>query len=364
MAIILANNATSKLAGSITAASTAISVQSGDGVKFPAIVSPNWFPVTLIDASGNIEICKCTARSADILTVLRGQEGTTPRAFSTGSRVSLRITKAVLDYLFGVVDQLTGTNISAFIKTLLDDADGSAACATLGALEAADYMPMADFFAAKNQSMATAAVVNFDTVLPGFCHLVDITNSSGVKPTSFGSGYGFLTCKYIYGTGTEKALMEVLEPYDGLGVLCWRNYSINSGTWSAWEYAYTSKNTTLNSLTSGSSTTACSAIGAAILGDFTLLDAANGYAKIPTSGGRLIVQWGKTSSIPAKGKTYVTFPTAFSRVCRALVTGSPTGEATASAVVTTSDPTPSGFTVYGDTETTVFLGVFWIAIGT
>ena len=134
MAINLANNATSKLAGSITAASTAISVQSGEGAKFPAPVSPNWFPVTLIDASGNIEICKCTARSGDILTVSRGQEGTTARAFSAGSRVSLRITKAVLDYVFGVVDKLTGTNISGFIKTLLDDADGPTACATLGAL--------------------------------------------------------------------------------------------------------------------------------------------------------------------------------------------------------------------------------------
>ena len=133
MAINLANNATSKLSGSITAAATSITVQSGDGARFPSPVSPNWFPVTLIDAAGNIEICKCTARSGDILTVERGQEGTTARTFDAGSRVSLRITKAVLDYVFGVVDQLTGTTISSFIKTMLDDEDAASAMVTLGA---------------------------------------------------------------------------------------------------------------------------------------------------------------------------------------------------------------------------------------
>ena len=133
MAINLENNATSKLSGSITAEATSISVQSGEGERFPAPVSPNWFPVTLIDAAGNIEICKCTARSGDILTVERGQEGTTARTFAAGSRVSLRITKAVLDYVFGVVDQLTGTTISSFIKTILDDEDAASARTTLGA---------------------------------------------------------------------------------------------------------------------------------------------------------------------------------------------------------------------------------------
>ena len=132
MAIILANNATSKLSGSITAAATSIAVQSGEGAKFPSPVSPNWFPVTLIDADGNIEICQCTARSGDILTVARGREGTTARAFSDGSRVSLRITKGVLDYVFGVVDQLAGTTISSFAKTMLDDANESTVLSTLG----------------------------------------------------------------------------------------------------------------------------------------------------------------------------------------------------------------------------------------
>lgn len=359
MAINLANNATSKLAGSITAASTAISVQSGEGAKFPAPVSPNWFPVTLIDASGNIEICKCTARSGDILTVSRGQEGTTARAFSAGSRVSLRITKAVLDYLFGVVDP-----ISDFIKTLLNDADGPTACATLGALKASDYTPMTDFFAAKNQNMGILSVVNLDTVQPGFCHLVDITNSTGTKPTSFGTQFGFLTCKHISGGGGNKSLLQVLEPYDGYGVLCWRNYSINSFTWSAWEYAYTTKNTTLNSLTSNNSTTACNAIGAARLADFLLSNNSNGYAAIPTSGGKkLIIQWGKTDTIYNNGSADITFPTTFVSACWSLVTGLPVDKMSAASAATTSLPTRYGFKMHGDADTKFTNGVHWIAIG-
>lgn len=151
MAIILANNATAKLAGAITTAATSITVQSGQGALFPAPTSPDWFPVTLIDASGNIEICKCTARSGDILTVVRAQEGTSAKAFAAGSRVSLRVTKAVLDYVFSVVNPLNGltpaadkmpyytsasasalATLTAFARTLLDDADASTALSTLG----------------------------------------------------------------------------------------------------------------------------------------------------------------------------------------------------------------------------------------
>jgi len=97
MAVLLANNATSRLASSLTAAATTLSVTVGEGAKFPSPTAGNWFPVTLLKSSGAIEFVRCTARSGDVLTIVRAQEGTPAQAFSAGDRVELRLTKAVID---------------------------------------------------------------------------------------------------------------------------------------------------------------------------------------------------------------------------------------------------------------------------
>jgi len=96
MAVLYANNATTTLASGITAAATSLTVATGTGSLFPAIVSPDFFYATLIDASNNIEIVKVTARSSDAFTITRAQEGTTARVYATGDKVELRITAAGL----------------------------------------------------------------------------------------------------------------------------------------------------------------------------------------------------------------------------------------------------------------------------
>lgn len=96
MAVLLANNASSRLAASLSATATSLSVTAGEGAKFPAVTSGNWFPVTLIKDTGVLEILRCTARSGDVLTVVRAQEGTQAQAFSAGDRVELRLTAAVI----------------------------------------------------------------------------------------------------------------------------------------------------------------------------------------------------------------------------------------------------------------------------
>lgn len=93
---LLANNAATKLAASISAADTALSVLAGTGGVFPAGGS-DWFPVTLIKPNGEYEICHCSSRSGDILTVVRGREGTAAKAFSAGDRVELRLTSETLN---------------------------------------------------------------------------------------------------------------------------------------------------------------------------------------------------------------------------------------------------------------------------
>ena len=96
MGLLLKNNARSTLSASITATDTIIRVRVGHGDRFPQpSASGDWFPLTLEDESGNIEILRATARQGDVITVTRGAEGTQARSFVSGDAVELRATAAV-----------------------------------------------------------------------------------------------------------------------------------------------------------------------------------------------------------------------------------------------------------------------------
>lgn len=139
----------------------------------------------------------------------------------------------------------TTDNVEGLQETLDGKAeqDHTHSPAEIGALPSGDYVPLRDALAAINLSMAGADTVDFDAVGPGYCHLVDVTASTGTKPAGFGNQFGFLTVQYIYGSNAdgERALLMKLDPYDGNGRACWRNYSVNSDTWKVWEYAYTDR---------------------------------------------------------------------------------------------------------------------------
>lgn len=113
MAVLINNNAASRLASSITAAATSLTVTTGEGAKFPAPTGGDWFPVTLLKADGSSEIARCTARSGDVLTVTRGQEGTSAIAFSAGDRVELRVTKAAMDEFVQGFRQTSQSDLTA-----------------------------------------------------------------------------------------------------------------------------------------------------------------------------------------------------------------------------------------------------------
>ncbi len=118
----LANNASSTLASAINSSVTTVSIASGDASRFPALAAGEWFPLTVVDTSGNIEVMRVTARSGATLTVVRGQEGTTARAFAAGSKCDLRLTAAAavapaLATDATAVTQATGNNSKAVANT-------------------------------------------------------------------------------------------------------------------------------------------------------------------------------------------------------------------------------------------------------
>ena len=82
------------MASGITSGATSLSVQSGDGVKFPS--AP--FQVTLYSSdSASGEIVKVTVVSTDTFTIIRAQEGTTAQAWNAGDKVELLVTAKLFD---------------------------------------------------------------------------------------------------------------------------------------------------------------------------------------------------------------------------------------------------------------------------
>ena len=95
MGIKVTNNAYGVLNASINSSATTIVLNSGEGARFPTLSTGDYFYATLIDTSNNLEIVKVTARSTDSMTVVRGQDGTSARAYSTSDRFELRPTAAL-----------------------------------------------------------------------------------------------------------------------------------------------------------------------------------------------------------------------------------------------------------------------------
>ena len=97
MTVLLTNNAKTVLAGVLSPADTIIPLRAGTGHMFPQPVEPDdWFPLALTDVDGNVEYLRATSRMGDAIRVLRGQEGTQPRAYNPGDIVDLRLTVAAL----------------------------------------------------------------------------------------------------------------------------------------------------------------------------------------------------------------------------------------------------------------------------
>ena len=100
MGLVFKNNAKTTLSSGVNDSTTTIPVTEGS--VFPAVSASNatFFFATLDDDTNN-EIVKVTESSGNAgnqnLTVVRAQESTSARAFSSGDKVELRMTAGVVD---------------------------------------------------------------------------------------------------------------------------------------------------------------------------------------------------------------------------------------------------------------------------
>lgn len=100
MTLLLANNAGSTLANSVSALATTLIIQTADASLFPTVGAVgDYFLCVLEDNTltpPGREIVRVDARVGNALTVRRAQEGTTARTFAAGATISLRITAGTL----------------------------------------------------------------------------------------------------------------------------------------------------------------------------------------------------------------------------------------------------------------------------
>lgn len=97
---VFANRASTTIAHAVAVDATTVQLASGGGALFPALGPGQVFQAALINSSGVHEIVQATAIVGEVVTVLRGQEGTAAGTFDVGSRFELRYSAAVMGAMF------------------------------------------------------------------------------------------------------------------------------------------------------------------------------------------------------------------------------------------------------------------------
>ena len=121
MSVKFTNNAETTLASGINSSVTSLTVASSSG--FPTITTGEYFYVTLDDGTNN-EIVKVTAVSGTTWTIVRAQDNTTARSFSSTNKVELRVTAGL------ITDAVADALASSFAKNAFTG-DGSTTDFTL-----------------------------------------------------------------------------------------------------------------------------------------------------------------------------------------------------------------------------------------
>ncbi|WP_409335190.1 hypothetical protein [Cedecea neteri] len=112
LTLLAANNAQTVLAAGINSTATSLTVNTGTGALFPSpVAGASFFKLTLVDAAtGTLtEIVHVTARSGDIMTIDRGQEGTTARIWSANDIAANMMTAGTISYILGNFQPLDAT---------------------------------------------------------------------------------------------------------------------------------------------------------------------------------------------------------------------------------------------------------------
>jgi hypothetical protein len=94
---VFTNTASAQLAASLTTTDDTVQLVAGQGALFPEPGDNERAALVMRKSTGEIEIMHCTARSDDVLTVIRGQEDTTALEWDASDWISNRTTAQALN---------------------------------------------------------------------------------------------------------------------------------------------------------------------------------------------------------------------------------------------------------------------------
>jgi hypothetical protein len=217
MTIKFTNNATTTLASGINNSVTSLTVATGTGSLFPTLSGSDVFYATLANLAGTVEIVKVTARSTDTFTIVRGQDGTSAAAWSTGDKVELRPTAAGLAAMLQTTD--IGVTVQGYdaatAKTNAVQSFSVAQRGTVSALtDGATITP--DFAAANNFSVTLGGnrtLANPTNLTAGQSGVIVITqDGTGSRTLAYGSYFKFSAGSAPTLTTTASAV-DVLAYY-------------------------------------------------------------------------------------------------------------------------------------------------------
>lgn len=171
LTLLASNNASTVLASSINASATTLTVNTGAGSLFPSpVAGTSFFKLTLIDAAtGQLtEIVHVTARTGDVMTIERAQEGTAARVWSANDIVANMMTAGTLSYILGSFQPL--------------DATLTALAALIGAADKLPYFNGADTAALTDLTAVGRNIIGKSSIAEVLTYL-----GLGGLPDTFGS---------------------------------------------------------------------------------------------------------------------------------------------------------------------------------
>jgi hypothetical protein len=213
MGVKLTNNATTTIPASVTSTALSLTVASGAGARFPILGTGDYFYATLTDVNNNFEVVKVTARTDDLMVIVRAQEGTIALPFSANSRFELRVTAAsIVDIKNELRDTVSVKDFGAVGNGIADDT--AAIQAAVNAAELVSgcvYFPagtylVGTFTTALDSGTNCAVLLNGDLTIDGCGTISSATGS--VSNSIFGidgtSGAISLTLKNVKFAGSAR----------------------------------------------------------------------------------------------------------------------------------------------------------------